>query len=95
MLRKALLLCGALLLLGGLGAVLLWHVPGRLGPAGIGVVLLLAILFEQRGYKRIVDAAPGPDWLPTGERFLDPNTNVPVAVYIQPATGKRAYVRAS
>ncbi len=95
MLRKALLVCGALLVLGGLGAVLLWHAPAGLGPAGIGAVLLLAILFERRGYKRIVDGVPGPDWQPTGERFLDPNTNVPVAVYFQPATGKRAYVRAS
>jgi hypothetical protein len=57
--------------------------------------MLLAILFERRGYKRIVDDRPGPDWQPTGERFVDPNTGVPVEVYFQPATGKRVYVRGS
>jgi len=95
MLRKVLLSCGALLLLGGLAIVLMGRVLAGLGPAGLGAVLLLALLFERRGYKPIVDKRPAPDWEPTGERYLDPGSGVPVEVYFQPATGKRVYVRAS
>lgn len=93
MLRKAVLGCGALLLMGGMMGVLASGSFAGLGPAALGAVLLLAILFERRGYKRIADHRPGPDWQPTGERFLDPNSNVPVEVFFQPATGKRVYVR--
>ncbi len=95
MLRKVLLWCGAVLLLGGVAVALLSRSPVGLGPAGLGAVLMLAILFEHRGYKRIVDDRPGPDWQPTGEKFLDPGSGVPVEVYFQPATGKRVYVRSS
>jgi len=94
MLRTVLLWCGALLVLGGVVVALSSHTAVGLGPAGFGAVLLLAVLFERRGYKRIVDGVPGPDWQPTGERFLDPSTNMPVEVYFQPGSGKRVYVRA-
>ena len=93
MLRAVLLWCGGLLVLAGVAIAVTCHSAAGLGPAGFGAVMLLAILFERRGYKRIVEDRPGPDWQPTGERFLDPNTDVPVEVYFQPATGKRVYVR--
>ncbi|MGA3400862.1 MAG: hypothetical protein ABSC95_16715 [Acetobacteraceae bacterium] len=95
MLRTVLLWCGGLLLLGGVTVALVCHSPAGLGPAGFGAILLLAIRFERRGYKRIVDGVPGADWQPTGERFLDPNSELPVDVYFQPATGKRVYVRSA
>jgi len=95
MLRKGVLWAGALLVLGGVGIAVIYHSPAGLGPAVFGAVMLLAVVFERRGYKRIVDSVPGPDWQPTGERFLDPNSDVPVTVYFQPATGKRVYVRTS
>jgi hypothetical protein len=93
MLRRAVIGLGALLMLAGLVVSLATRSAAGLGPAGFGAVLLLAILFERRHYKRIEDSVPGPDWRPTGERFLDPVSDVPVAVYFHPPTGKRAYVR--
>ena len=93
MLRTVVLWCGTLLVLGGVAVSLAIHPAVGLGPAAAGVIMLLAIMFERRGYKRIVDGVPGPDWQPTGERFLDPNSEVPVQVYFQPGTGKRVYVR--
>lgn len=93
MLRKALLGFGALLLLAGIAIALCSRTAAGLGPAVFGAILLLGILFEHRGYKRIEDHIPGPDWQPTGERYLDPSTDAPIAVYFQPTTGKRVYVR--
>ena len=93
MLRKAVLGCGGVLVVGGIVLALATRVAAGLGPAGLGAILLLAVLFERRGYKPIADGVPGPDWQPTGERFLDPGSGVPVVVYFQPASGKRVYVR--
>ena len=95
MLRKCVVWCSAALVLAGVPLALIGHSRFGLGPAVPGVLLLLAILFERRGYKRIMDDVPGPDWQPTGERFLDPSSGMPVEVYFQPATGKRAYVRSA
>ncbi len=94
MLRSALLGFGALLLLlGGVALTLATQSPAGLGPAGLGGVLLLALLVERHGYKRFEDSVPGPDWQPTGERFREPGGDGPVTVYYQPRTGKRVYVR--
>ena len=93
MLRNAVLAVGALLLAGGLVACLAAQQPAGLPSAGLGALLLVALLIEHRGYKRVLDAAPGPDWQPTGERFRQPGSNILVAVYDHPRTGKRAYVR--
>ena len=93
MLRKGLVGFGALLVLVGLVIGLASRSFAGLGPAGLGALLLLLILVERQGYKQIEDHVPGPDWQPTGERFLEPGSDVPVAVYFHPRTGKRAYVR--
>ena len=93
MLRKALLGFGALLVVAGTVAALASHSFAGLPPAAVGAVLVAAILLERRRYKRVEDRVPGPDWQPTGERFADPVSGVLVAVYHQPLTGKRAYVR--
>jgi hypothetical protein len=93
MLRKALLAFAALLILGGIVIALCSHTAAGLGPAIFGAILLFGTLFERSHYKRIEDHIPGPDWQPTGERFLDPGSDAPIAVYFQPTTGKRIYVR--
>ena len=52
-------------------------------------VLLLALLFERRGYHpRAPDTA---SLRPTGERFVDPTTGEMVEVWEDPATGAREY----
>lgn len=58
---------------------------------GAGIVLV-ALLFENRRYKRVLDVAPGPDWQETEERFVDPETGQTVTVFFNAATGERRYV---
>jgi len=58
-----------------------------------GVVLVLGIVFERFRYKPIEQSKPGPGWERTTERFVDEDSGKTVTVYIQPATGERAYVR--
>jgi hypothetical protein len=93
MLRRAVLGFGALLLVAGLALSLASRSPAGVLPAGVGLALLLAILLERRGYQRIVDQVPGPDWQPTGESFFEPGSGTPVSVYFHPASGRQAYVR--
>lgn len=62
-----------------------------------GVVALpfqIWLLFRKGGYKRRpCDAPPGPDWRPTGERFVDPTSGERLEVWFHPASGERAYVQ--
>jgi hypothetical protein len=51
------------------------------------------VLFERYRYKSALNAPPGPDWEATAEKFIDPSTGQPLTVYVQRATGKRAYVK--
>jgi hypothetical protein len=56
--------------------------------------VLIWFLFRSGGYKRVpLDAAPGPDWVPTEERFVDPTSGETLAVWFHPKSGERAYVR--
>lgn len=95
MLRKALLGLGVLLMFGGLVLMLAVRGSAGVGITAIGTVLLLALLMERRRYKCILDAPPGPDWRPTGERFIEPGSDDKVEVYYHPPTGRRSYVRTS
>ena len=68
------------------------------GPAGLstflfGLMLLIGTLFERVRYKRLVGAPPDARFERTRERFLDDAAGAPVTVYVDPATGERAYVR--
>jgi hypothetical protein len=92
-LRAALfVLCGVLLAaavslaIGGctLALVLRLAVPG--------VILLFALLVEHWRYKPLKSRRPGPDWLRTDERFVDPESGKLVAVFYKPSTGERRYV---
>jgi hypothetical protein len=58
---------------------------------GLGLVVLLAALFERWRYRRVGERPDG-EWLSTGERFLDPSTGQPVEVLFNPRSGERRYV---
>jgi hypothetical protein len=98
---------GALLLMAGVGiaalgagvfAALMLFVPGAL--------MLAAVLLERTRYRSLhaerTGDAHGPGGgettaLParfraTDERFVDPTTQVPMQVFVDPATGERRYV---
>jgi hypothetical protein len=67
-----------------LGTVLRLGVPG--------FVLLLALVVERWRYKPVTGHPPGAGWVPTKERFVDPESGRLVTVFYQPATGERRYV---
>ncbi len=58
-----------------------------------GAVLVACIACERVVYKRTLARSPGPGWQRTPERFVDEQTGTPLTVYIEPASGERAYVR--
>ena len=94
MLRAFLIVASAALLVTGL---IIWAMGGAAarGPvlAVWALVTLVGVLFERALYRRLLDAPPGPDWRETPEKFIDPTTGTPVVVYVQPDTGRRAYVK--
>ena len=93
MLRNVVIGIGALCLLGGLIAL----ATGLCPPAWVfvfwGAIILLGTIYERVRYKPIETAAPGTGWLATSERFIDDETGEPVTVWIDPASGKRKYVK--
>ena len=61
---------------------------------GLMLVVLVWFLFRKGGYKRTpLDAPPGPDWVRTEERFVDPSSGATLEVWFHPPSGDRAYVR--
>jgi hypothetical protein len=93
MLRGFLLGLGALAMLCGLIAL----ATGAFPPAAVfacwGALLVIGILFERVVYKQPLAARPGAGWERTTERFIDDRTGRPLTVYVEPATGERAYVQ--
>lgn len=91
-LRQAVLALG--LALAGLGAaaLLTGFVPAFLVLGFWGVLIVAGIVYERFRYKTVEPAAPGPGWSATAERFIDPETGVPVRVYAN-AAGERRYVQ--
>ncbi len=71
-----------------------------------GALLVAAALLERLRYRSLAaersgdrhgpgggeSAIPEPRFRPTGERFVDPTTDVPMRVFIDPATGEQRYV---
>ena len=92
MLRAALLCIGLGLLAGA--AVL---AIGGCGPGPVlrlalpGIILAGAVIVERWRYGRLASGRPGPEWIATGERFVDPETGRLVSVYYHPSTGERRY----
>jgi hypothetical protein len=72
-------------------------VLGVFSPAVIfgfwGALLVIGTVFERVIYKKTLSLSPGPGWTRTTERFVDDQTGRTITVYIQPATGERAYVQ--
>jgi len=91
-LRAALFAAGGLLLLGTALALAGCSFDVVLRPAVPGAVLLIALCIEQWRYKPLSSRPPGPGWLATGERFVDPQSGRLVTVFYEPATGERRYV---
>ena len=91
MLRKALLIVVALVLLIGLAMVLSGNPEGR--PLTIwGGLMMLAVLVERWRY-RTAQGALDAEWQPTEERFVDPESGQLLQVYYKPRTGERRYER--
>ena len=67
--------------------------PGGLGALILGVLLTVGTVFERIRYKQLQAKAPDARFQATAERFIDPKTGQPVTVYVDPATGERAYVK--
>jgi hypothetical protein len=57
-----------------------------------GILLVGGILFERGRYKPAAPGHPGPGWVATDERFVDPDTGERVTVFYQPSTGERRYI---
>ena len=57
-----------------------------------GVLLFVGLAFERWRYKPLAERPPGPDWVATDERFIDPETGRLVTVYHHPQTGERRYI---
>jgi hypothetical protein len=77
----------ALLAFAGCGAIAFWV-------AVWAVLLVVGLLIERWRYKPLTASRLGPEWVATGERFVDPETGKLVTVYFHPATGDRRYVAA-
>jgi membrane protein implicated in regulation of membrane protease activity len=90
--RKGLITIGVLVIVLGLAALVSGVVASSFVFVFWGLVLIAAIVFERRRYKRIARASPGPGWERTNERFVDDETGKTVTVYVRPQTGERTYV---
>lgn len=92
-LRALLILIG---IIGLTGAAITFLLQGPLSVilwAGIvGTIFLLGGAFERIWYKKVASQPPGPGFVLTSERFVDPETGRLVDVYERPETGERAYV---
>jgi hypothetical protein len=85
-------ICGILLAIAGLLAVTGCALGVTLRLAVPGLFLLFGLVVERWRYKRLTSRRPGPDWMPTNERFVDPESGNLVTVFYQPSTGERCYV---
>jgi hypothetical protein len=92
MLRLAVLMLGVALLMAGVIAI-------DYGVAGLPLWLLLVggtitagTVFERVIYKPLLGKKPGPGWVRTAERFVDPESGKTVDVFYKPSSGERQYV---
>ncbi len=90
--RTVVCIIGALCATGALALAVLRCFPAAGMLAGWALVLLIGLLVERWRYKRVTRSRPGPEWVATAERFVDPESGRLVTVYYHPATGERRYV---
>ena len=67
-----------------------YYFPFGLPLTFVGIGLILSLIFDKR-YKPADRRPVRPGWVDTGERFIDPETNRHVAVFMRPDTGEREY----
>lgn len=68
--------------------------PFAIWLGGLALVAAIWFFFRSGGYKRQpLDAPPGPDWVRTGERFIDPSSGETLDVWFHAKSGERVYVR--
>jgi hypothetical protein len=91
-LRAFLMVVGVLLLAAGAVLGVLCSVGLMLRLALPGLLLIGGALFERWRYKRLQEGYPGPNWVATDERFVDPESGRNVRVYYDSRTGERRYV---
>jgi hypothetical protein len=92
MLRNVVIGIGAVALACGAAALLVGVAPGFVFLFW-GAVIVLSVVYERVRYKPIEEAAPGPGWTRTAERFIDDETGETVSVWLDPASGERKYVK--
>ncbi|HEV7996521.1 MAG TPA: hypothetical protein VGP52_09710 [Stellaceae bacterium] len=92
LMRTVVCIIGALFAAGALALATLRWFPAAGMLAGWALILLVGLLVERWRYKRLAASRPGPEWVATDERFVDPETGRLVTVYYHPATGQRSYV---
>ncbi len=91
--RALVAIIGLLMLLGAAASsVLSGSLSLVLWLAVLGAVILIGVMFERVHYKTLAQKPPGPGWIATPERFVDPATRHLVQVYVKPETGERCYV---
>ena len=84
---------GIVALIGAVVAALVGApLPAIFGAVGVGLILTFGVIFERVHYKLLAPRVPGPGWIATEERFVDPTTGKRVQVHIRPDTGERLYV---
>ena len=94
--RGCVLVCGAVLILLGIGAMTLASVQASGFPAIpallLGCVIVITAIAEPV-YGRLTGRPPlSGGWQPTSERFIDPATGKRVQVWFEPKSGARRYV---
>jgi hypothetical protein len=90
--RTVVCVIGALFAAGALALATLRCFPAAGMLAGWALILLVGLLIERWRYKRLDSNRPGPEWVATHERFVDPETGRLVTVYYRASTGERRYV---
>ncbi len=92
MLRLVVLGVGLALLVGAVIA-LGYGVPGLpLWLLIVGGLITVGTVLERVFYKPLLPNSPGPGWVKTAERFVDPDSGKTVDVFYDPKSGERRYV---
>jgi len=82
---------GALLLAGGTILAGVTH-GGGIGLMIVGALIIASLGLERRyGRPGAPTQVPDHAWEPTGERFIDDESGLPIEVWMDPLTGERRY----
>jgi hypothetical protein len=92
MLRLAVLVLGIALLIAGVIALGYGAPATPLWLLAVGGVITVGTLGERVLYKPLLRKKPGPGWVKTTERFVDPESGRTVDVFYEPSSGERQYV---